>query len=39
MVAVTGEEPLLVAVKEGIPAEFPPLLAARPIPGVSLVQV
>ena len=39
MVAVTGEVPLLVAVKEGIPVEVPPLLAARPIPGVSFVQV
>ena len=38
-VAVTGEFPLLVAVKEGIPVEFPALLAARPIDGVSFVQV
>ena len=38
-VAVTGELPVLVAVKEGIPVEFPALLAARPIDGVSFVQV
>jgi len=39
MVAVIGEVPLLIAVKEGIHVELPPLLVARPIPGVSLVQV
>jgi len=39
MVPITGAVPLLVAVKEGIPVEFPPLFAARPIPGVSLIQV
>jgi len=39
MVAVTGEELLFMAVKDGIPVEIPPLLAARPIPGISLVQV
>jgi len=39
MVAVTGEVPLFMAVKEGIPVETPPLLAARPIAGVSLIQV
>jgi len=39
MVAVTGEVPVFVAVKEGIPVETPPLFAARPMPGVSLVQV
>ena len=38
-VAVIGALPLLVAVKEGIPVEFPALLAARPIDGVSFVQV
>ena len=39
MVATSGEVPVLMAVKEGIPVELPPLPAARPIPGVSLVQV
>ena len=39
MVAVIGEGPLLVAVKDGIPVEVPPLFAANPMPGVSLVQV
>ena len=39
IVAVTGEVPLLVAMKEGIPVEVPALLAARPIPGESLVHV
>jgi len=39
MVAVTGEVPLLVAVKEGIPVEVPLLEAAKPMLCVSLVQV
>jgi len=39
MVAVIGAVPLLVAVKEGIPVELPALFAARPIDGVSLIQV
>jgi len=39
MVAVTAEVPMFVAVKVGIPVEVPPLLDARPIPGVSFVQV
>ena len=39
IVAVRGKVPLLMAVKEGIPVEVPPLLVARPMPGVSLVQV
>ena len=39
MVAVIGEVPLFVAMKEGIPVFVPPLFAARPMPGVSLDQV
>ena len=39
IVAVTGEVPLFVAVNDGIPVEVPPLLAAKPVLGVSLVQV
>ena len=38
-VAMIGELPMLVAVKDGIPVTVPELLAARPIAGVSFVQV
>jgi len=39
MVPVIGEVPLLMAVKDGIPVEAPPLLAANPMLGLSLIQV
>ena len=39
MVATTGAVPAFIAVNEGIVVTSPPLFAARPMEGVSFVQV